>query len=39
MRCNVLGDIQTSETIKVVPGDSLTFDWSVFLSHFKTQKL
>ncbi|KAH3948519.1 hypothetical protein HBH53_096810 [Parastagonospora nodorum] len=27
MRCNVMGDIQTSETIKVMPGDNLTFDW------------
>jgi cellulase len=27
MRCNVMGDIPTSDTIKVVPGDSLTFDW------------
>jgi hypothetical protein len=27
LRCNVMGDIQTLDTIKVVPGDSLTFDW------------
>ncbi|KAF2836998.1 lytic polysaccharide monooxygenase [Patellaria atrata CBS 101060] len=27
MRCNVLGDFQNSHTIKVVPGDTLTFDW------------
>ncbi|KAF2740634.1 endoglucanase B [Polyplosphaeria fusca] len=27
MRCNVLGDIQAPDTIKVVPGDVLTFDW------------
>jgi cellulase len=31
MRCNVMGDIPTSDTIKVVPGDSLTFDWYVGL--------
>ncbi|EAT87832.2 hypothetical protein SNOG_05441 [Parastagonospora nodorum SN15] len=28
LRCNVMGDIQTSETIKVMPGDNLTFDCS-----------
>ncbi|KAF2035320.1 endoglucanase B [Setomelanomma holmii] len=27
LRCNVLGDIQAHETIKVAPGDNLTFDW------------
>lgn len=27
MRCNVLGDIQAHDTIKVSPGDNLTFDW------------
>ena len=27
MRCNVLGDRQNPYTIKVEPGDSLTFDW------------
>ena len=27
MRCNVLGDIQAADTIKVAPGDNLTFDW------------
>jgi cellulase len=27
MRCNVLGDIPTSSTIKVAPGDNLTLDW------------
>lgn len=27
MRCNVMGDFQASETIKVMPGDNLTFDW------------
>jgi lytic cellulose monooxygenase (C1-hydroxylating) len=27
MRCNVLGDIAAPDTIKVVPGDLLTFDW------------
>jgi cellulase len=27
MRCNVLGDIAAPDTIKVVPGDNLTFDW------------
>lgn len=27
MRCNVLGDIQAPDTIKVLPGDNLTFDW------------
>jgi hypothetical protein len=32
MRCNVMGDIPTSDTIKVVPGDSLTFDW-YFLNY------
>jgi cellulase len=29
LRCNVMGDVQTSDTIKVVPGDSLTFDWCI----------
>jgi len=27
MRCNVLGDNQNPYTIKVQPGDNLTFDW------------
>ena len=27
MRCNVMGDKQTSYTIQVEPGDQLTFDW------------
>ncbi|KAL5120062.1 hypothetical protein ACEQ8H_001887 [Pleosporales sp. CAS-2024a] len=27
LRCNVLGDVQTSDTIKVLPGDNLTLDW------------
>ena len=27
LRCNVLGDIQAADTIKVAPGDNLTFDW------------
>ncbi|KAK0717308.1 glycosyl hydrolase family 61-domain-containing protein [Lasiosphaeria miniovina] len=27
MRCNVLGDKQVPYTIKVAPGDNLTFDW------------
>ncbi|KAF1839309.1 endoglucanase B [Decorospora gaudefroyi] len=27
MRCNVLGDIPAHNTIKVNPGDNLTFDW------------
>jgi cellulase len=27
LRCNVMGDIQARDTIKVVPGDNLTFDW------------
>ncbi|KAH9881197.1 hypothetical protein J1614_001692 [Plenodomus biglobosus] len=27
LRCNVLGDIQAHDTIKVAPGDNLTFDW------------
>ena len=27
MRCNVMGDIQAHDTIKVQPGDNLTFDW------------
>ncbi|OCL02584.1 lytic polysaccharide monooxygenase [Glonium stellatum] len=27
MRCNVMGDIQAPDTIKVAPGDNLTFDW------------
>jgi cellulase len=27
LRCNVMGDIQASDTIKVAPGDNLTFDW------------
>ncbi|KAK3342113.1 endoglucanase B [Lasiosphaeria hispida] len=27
MRCNVLGDKQNPYTIKVQPGDNLTFDW------------
>ncbi|CAI6338396.1 unnamed protein product [Periconia digitata] len=27
MRCNVLGDIQAPDTIKVQPGDNLTLDW------------
>jgi hypothetical protein len=27
LRCNVLGDIPAADTIKVVPGDHLTFDW------------
>ncbi|KAK3331313.1 endoglucanase B [Apodospora peruviana] len=27
MRCNVLGDKQVPHTIKVQPGDNLTFDW------------
>lgn len=27
MRCNVLGDNQNPYTIKVKPGDNLTFDW------------
>ena len=33
MRCNVMGDIQASDTIKVMPGDNLTFDWYA-LHHF-----
>jgi hypothetical protein len=31
LRCNVMGDISTSDTIKVVPGDTLTFDWYAHL--------
>lgn len=27
MRCNVMGDVQAPDTIKVAPGDNLTFDW------------
>lgn len=27
LRCNVMGDIQAPDTIKVAPGDNLTFDW------------
>lgn len=27
MRCNVMGDIPAPDTIKVQPGDHLTFDW------------
>ncbi|EMD97722.1 glycoside hydrolase family 61 protein [Bipolaris maydis ATCC 48331] len=27
MRCNVMGDVQAHDTIKVAPGDNLTFDW------------
>ncbi|KAE8822360.1 hypothetical protein HRS9139_10381 [Pyrenophora teres f. teres] len=27
MRCNVLGDLQAHDTIKVSPGDNLTLDW------------
>jgi cellulase len=27
LRCNVMGDIPAHDTIKVVPGDALTFDW------------
>ncbi|KAF2690879.1 lytic polysaccharide monooxygenase [Lentithecium fluviatile CBS 122367] len=27
LRCNVLGDIQAPDTIKVKPGDHLTLDW------------
>ncbi|KAF2793566.1 lytic polysaccharide monooxygenase [Melanomma pulvis-pyrius CBS 109.77] len=27
LRCNVLGDIPAPDTIKVAPGDNLTFDW------------
>lgn len=27
LRCNVMGDIQAADTIKVAPGDNLTFDW------------
>jgi cellulase len=27
MRCNVLGDVPAHDTIKVQPGDNLTFDW------------
>ncbi|KAA8619466.1 Glycoside hydrolase family 61 protein [Pyrenophora tritici-repentis] len=27
MRCNVLGDLQAHDTIKVNPGDNLTLDW------------
>ncbi|KAF2872402.1 endoglucanase B [Massariosphaeria phaeospora] len=27
LRCNVLGDIPAPDTIKVQPGDNLTFDW------------
>tara|TARA_R110002003_G_scaffold448_20_gene20008 strand:+ start:8227 stop:8574 length:348 start_codon:yes stop_codon:yes gene_type:complete len=27
LRCNVMGDIQAHDTIKVAPGDNLTFDW------------
>ncbi|KAK0612535.1 glycosyl hydrolase family 61-domain-containing protein [Bombardia bombarda] len=27
LRCNVLGDRQVPHTIKVAPGDNLTFDW------------
>lgn len=27
MRCNVMGDIQAPDTIKVQPGDNLSFDW------------
>ncbi|OAL48804.1 endoglucanase B [Pyrenochaeta sp. DS3sAY3a] len=27
LRCNVLGDIPAHDTIKVAPGDNLTFDW------------
>ncbi|KAF1964943.1 endoglucanase B [Bimuria novae-zelandiae CBS 107.79] len=27
LRCNVMGDIQAPDTIKVQPGDNLTFDW------------
>ncbi|KAH7125287.1 endoglucanase B [Dendryphion nanum] len=27
LRCNVMGDVQAPDTIKVVPGDRLTFDW------------
>jgi len=30
MRCNVMGDIQAPDTIKVAPGDNLTFDWYSF---------
>ncbi|KAF1940799.1 endoglucanase B [Clathrospora elynae] len=27
MRCNVMGDVQAHDTIRVAPGDNLTFDW------------
>ncbi|KAL6707188.1 hypothetical protein ACN47E_004735 [Coniothyrium glycines] len=27
MRCNIMGDVQAYDTIKVAPGDNLTFDW------------
>ncbi|KAF2013686.1 lytic polysaccharide monooxygenase [Aaosphaeria arxii CBS 175.79] len=27
LRCNVMGDVQAADTIKVAPGDNLTFDW------------
>jgi cellulase len=27
LRCNVMGDIPAADTIKVAPGDNLTFDW------------
>ena len=27
IRCNVMGDIQAPDTIKVKPGDNLTLDW------------
>ncbi|CBX91886.1 predicted protein [Plenodomus lingam JN3] len=30
LRCNVLGDIQAHDTIKVAPGDNLTFDWYAY---------
>lgn len=29
LRCNVLGDRPAADTIKVAPGDNLTFDWYV----------
>jgi cellulase len=27
MRCNVMGDIQSPDTIRLAPGDVLTLDW------------
>jgi hypothetical protein len=32
-----MGDISTSDTIKVVPGDTLTFDWYAHLVWISAQ--